>query len=506
MIRLGMLVLAATVGVLASPRRSRRSRVAPTPPRRRRRRTSTTAVAALAALIATIVLPVGVTYAAFSDFAIVEDNRAGAGTLVIGGDDLVDLTLPTRGASDDGKLQVTNTGDLPAELAVTMISADARGNLCADFPQRPDLAGQLSLAVDGTDRGDLCGAADQAYGLGVLAPGETREVTIEAGLTADAMFHWSGRSATYDLLVTGEQPGGGFSDFTYAALRVTVGDHLPTTSVPAVCAEQGFDLRTARIVVARTSGNNTIDLSGQTGPALVVVDNGNNRITGTAQGDCISVRNGNNRVDGGAGDDVILSRNGNNDEIAGGAGDDHIVAGNGNVRLSGGDGDDHLEAGNGNVHLDGGKGDDTLIAGNGNIHLDGGPGNDRCEAGNGNITRINCETGPALPRMAPLGTATAGPKGSTTAPEEEPVADDPAPDTSEPDPTNEPDEAPSDADAPEDLADADDEGARARPDSETPPPATEPTEPETDVPPAAGGTEEPLGPEDTPPPAEGVTG
>jgi Bacterial Ig domain/RTX calcium-binding nonapeptide repeat (4 copies) len=99
--------------------------------------------------------------------------------------------------------------------------------------------------------------------------------------------------------------------------------------------------------------------------AIIIGNNADNVLVGTASGDVITGANGNDQIDGGAGDDIIDGGNGN-DTIAGGVGNDIIDGGNGNDTITGGAGTDIILGGNGNDTLDGGSGSDLVSGGNGN--------------------------------------------------------------------------------------------------------------------------------------------
>lgn len=181
---------------------------------------------ALLVIAAATIVPIGATHAVFSDVVVVPDNRAGAGTLLVVGDDDVRVDLPDRGTVDTGRVTVTNAGGLDAEVALTIVPTDATSDLCADHDPAGH-AGDLTVTIASEAASDLCGATHPTVALGTLAPDATRPIDLEVALAADAHLWWSGRTTTYELRITGAQPGGGFSDLTVGTLTVTVGTYAP---------------------------------------------------------------------------------------------------------------------------------------------------------------------------------------------------------------------------------------------------------------------------------------
>jgi Ca2+-binding RTX toxin-like protein len=143
----------------------------------------------------------------------------------------------------------------------------------------------------------------------------------------------------------------------------------------------------------------------------IILDQGNDTVSGGAGDDEITMSAGNDQASGGSGDDVIKGGFGNDtlkglgggDAISGGKGDDLITGdglgplgimttgfdvlygqegndslfGNGtDDDLYGGPGDDSLDGGGGPDKLFGEDGDDTLVGDASDIELDGGRGND----------------------------------------------------------------------------------------------------------------------------------
>jgi len=133
--------------------------------------------------------------------------------------------------------------------------------------------------------------------------------------------------------------------------------------------------------------------------ADIILTDGDDIYTGTANDDFIYGRGGSDTIDGGAGSDRIYDGNGNpgqpdtdsnSDILRGGAGDDFLSGAGGSDRLEGGDGDDQI-AGDwqntpnpGNDTLLGGAGSDSLVGWAGNDILIGGTGADRMSGGTGN--------------------------------------------------------------------------------------------------------------------------
>ncbi len=319
------------------------------------------------ALATAALMMLGVTWAAWSDFVVVNDNRVGAGTLVIEGDEGLQMWLPARGTTDEASLTVSNVGTTDADLSLTLLAAAATGTLCEGYDAE-DHAGDLRLLVDGADVGPLCGSFDTPVPIGTTAAGSSVDVVVAVTLAEDALFRWSGRSGTFPLEVHGNQPGGGFSDFARGSVSVGIGDDVPPVELPADCLRQLGDYRA---YYELANGNEDLDLAalGVAGPVVVVALNGNHDVVGTPQGDCIIVGNGTMTVHGGDGDDMIVSAHPNGRAHGGGKAQ----------------------------QLRGEGGDDTILARRGNVGIDGGPGTDTCEAAtNSNVTIDECETAVVL--------------------------------------------------------------------------------------------------------------
>jgi Ca2+-binding RTX toxin-like protein len=75
----------------------------------------------------------------------------------------------------------------------------------------------------------------------------------------------------------------------------------------------------------------------------------------------------------------------------GGGGNDVILLGNGDDRVTGGRGDDLIFAGGGRNRVSGGRGNDEIHGGPGRDLIDGGPGNDLCDPGAGTNSVQRCE-------------------------------------------------------------------------------------------------------------------
>ncbi len=339
-----------------------------------------------AAIVAALVFgTVGGTYAAWSDFQIIGDNRAGAGTLIMTSGDALGVTLPTSPSSDADTLTVANVGTTPAELGLSLIPSAATAALCS-----PASAGQVLLTLVGTTAGgatdtqpvgDVCGSlSDLTWpGRATLDPDGVSEVSIDLRVDLGPGAHpaWSGSRLTFDLEVTGTQPGGGFSDFSTGTFTVDIGILPPL--VPGTCHG---DPRTYPIQVHLGNGNRSWSPSTAeewAGPAYITAGNGNVEITGTNGDDCIIVENGKATIHGGPGHDVIVVGNGKA-TVHGGPGNDIIVSEHPNGKAQGG----------GNATLYGDEGNDHLIARRGNVTLIGGDGIDTCEAPGANLN-ADCE-------------------------------------------------------------------------------------------------------------------
>lgn len=82
---------------------------------------------------------------------------------------------------------------------------------------------------------------------------------------------------------------------------------------------------------------------------------------------------------------VIVVNTGDN-TVTGGEGADKIVTGSGNTTVHGGDGADVIFSGSGTANLDAGNGDDMIITGSGNATVDAGAGADTIVTSTGNTT------------------------------------------------------------------------------------------------------------------------
>ena len=153
-------------------------------------------------------------------------------------------------------------------------------------------------------------------------------------------------------------------------------------------------------------GNDTIDWSNQTSPAVIRLGQGTwselgepfrwsvegggvtantlfiakgsviENATGGSADDRIEGSEGANRIDGRQGDDVLIG-DGGSDALFGGPGDDRIEGGAGNDLISGNDGADRIFGQDGDDRLFGFSGEDRILGGNGHDHLMGGDDGDR---------------------------------------------------------------------------------------------------------------------------------
>jgi serralysin len=165
---------------------------------------------------------------------------------------------------------------------------------------------------------------------------------------------------------------------------------------------------------AHTTAFPTGEIRGQW---VVIANDRNNIVQGTADDDLLPGLGGNDRIFGGAGNDRLDGGAGN-DQLDGGLGDDRLLGGAGNDVLLGGDGNDRLDgwAGNDKAHggagddflrgrsgndgLNGNTGNDLLIGASGNDRLFGGAGDDRLDGGAGN-DRLNGGLGADVLRGGP---------------------------------------------------------------------------------------------------------
>lgn len=109
---------------------------------------------------------------------------------------------------------------------------------------------------------------------------------------------------------------------------------------------------------------------------------GDDTLSGGAQGDLIVAAAGHDSLSGNAGDDTLDGGAGN-DTMRGGSGADSLSGGSGRDTLSGGDGNDTLDGGANSDRLEGDDGDDSLAGEDGNDALAGEAGRDTLRGGNG---------------------------------------------------------------------------------------------------------------------------
>ena len=141
-----------------------------------------------------------------------------------------------------------------------------------------------------------------------------------------------------------------------------------------------WDTNNHYLAIWDAGGNDTIDVSNQSGEALIDLNEGDHG------GGEVKIKNSNDQVTLYAGiafDMVIENATGTNqdDEIIGNA-EANVLKGEGGAdNITGGDGEDILEGGAGNDILDGEVGDDELYGGAGEDELWGDVGDDLLEGG-----------------------------------------------------------------------------------------------------------------------------
>jgi len=133
-------------------------------------------------------------------------------------------------------------------------------------------------------------------------------------------------------------------------------------------------------------------ISGLGGNDTIRGNNGNDELYGGAGADLIEGGLGDDFIDGGDGDDVRLNGQEGNDAIVGGAGNDRMWGGLGDDVMQGGIGNDTAYGGDGADRLFGDDGDDVLVGEAGNDELRGGNGKDELSGGAGN-DRLEGEAG-----------------------------------------------------------------------------------------------------------------
>ncbi len=295
------------------------------PARRRRFAAAGTAVAVSAAIAAS---GGGSTYAAFSDFDSVENNKVGAARVALGlpGGNAPELSyaglLP--GVPQTDTLPISYVGSIPGDLALEFRpqGGSAYCEQALDGSWSAIDGGSLQLSLGG-GWFDYCSLLDPGASVpvgGDVQPGSDLDVPVSVQLAPGSDYRFSELADVDVLTVTARQTGAGaFTD--WAVGTISIGTGLIQPPIPAECGDLGQYQET----------------------------------------------------------------------ILGTEGDDDIWAGNGKAIVLGLGGDDIIHGGNGKDCLVGGDGDDTLFGGNAPDIMIGGNGTDTCNGGRAPNTPWDCE-------------------------------------------------------------------------------------------------------------------
>lgn len=345
------------------------------------RRRSLVAVAGGALVVAAASTAVG-TYALFSDFELLPDNRLAAATVVLGAEGAPPPALEVADVEPGGSvvadLVVDYRGTVPAAVLVEIGPyADEPGFCGADTPSA------LTLQVQGAAAVGYCDLPDGYSVLldAAVEPGQSQTVTVTVALAASADEAYSGVDLTAGLTVRADA---GFTDSATGSIAIRTVDFevaapaprqlatpkqrsaelltgrapdppessvapslaegpsalVPESSatsvtaaqmeVPAECRDAGMEFPPERIVVLTPDQPRWVaaEQPDPTGPFLVLGTPADDVIVGSDGADCVVSGGGADQIAGGGGDDVLLGA-GADDELLGDEGDDLRVDGSG---------------------------------------------------------------------------------------------------------------------------------------------------------------------------------
>ena len=239
-------------------------------------------------------------------------------------------------AADDGSLQ----GTLSAE-SLNIVSIEGLGAFVGgSFDDTVDVSGLL--IQDGSHLDGAYGNDTLTGGLGndVLDGGSGNDI-LNGGLGDDELI-------VDDLTIDDQLDGGGGNDTASLSGASSTFENYELSIAGGVLQGtlSGATLNLTSIenlvYFSGGSGDDIVNISGQSVQATIIGNNGNDSLTG------------------GLGNDVIDGGNGN-DTLTGGLGNDTLIGGSGNDTLNGGEGDDKLEVSDLTTddHLDGGAGNDA---------------------------------------------------------------------------------------------------------------------------------------------------
>ncbi len=276
------------------------------------------AAAALASLVAISVAVAasgnGTTYAAFSDFDVIDDNVARAARVSLG--------LPGVGTSPEltfagllpevpqtDSLEVSYIGTIPADVSLD-VRPQGGSAFCdpvGDGTWVPKPGGWLLIDV-GTGWVGYCslpGSTVTAPVRSGVAPGTDLTVDVSLQLASWSDYRYSELTDTDELVVTARQsstPGAGFSDVALGTIAIGTG--VIAAQVPVQCGDVG----TYKSIVSGTDGDDTIDASN--GKTIVLGLGGNDTIDGGNGKDCLVGGDGDDTLTGGNGKDVLIGGEG----------------------------------------------------------------------------------------------------------------------------------------------------------------------------------------------------
>ena len=278
----------------------------------RARRRAVAAVAAATALSAAIAASgSGTTYAAFSDFVVVEGNEVGAARVVVGlpGGSAPELVyqglLP--GVPKTETLPISYTGTIPGDLALEF-RPQGGSAFCEPATGGTWVAkvgGAVQLSVGGGWL-DYCSLLNPGAAVPIqsnVPPGSAVDVSVSVQLVSGTDYRYSELMDVDKLSVTARQTGvGAFTD--WAIGTISIGTGLIQPSIPAECGDVGQ----YKEIITGTDGDDVINAGNH--KQIVLGLGGNDVIDGGNGKDCLVGGDGDDVLEGGNAPDIMIGGNG----------------------------------------------------------------------------------------------------------------------------------------------------------------------------------------------------
>ena len=296
-------------------------------------------------------------------------------------------------------------GDWPDTVAVTSLNTE---NIAHSFADRIGFVldgGNDDETLTGVDGHDVLSALggndslDGGAGDDTLTGGEGND-SIRGGSGNDSSQGGEGDDIFYNNEGYDTIDGGGGTDWVYIDLTGVAADaytvHIdqldgvlyaieyPTSGNDVITGVENYRISNALV---------SFEIFGDNGANHLIMDAGNDTLTGRGGHDTLEAGDGTDTLNGGDGDDVLIggaSENDLRDVIYGGNGNDSIDGGYGNDELRGdagsdtivgGFGVDDIFGGDGNDELTGQAWSDLIFGGAGDDFINGGFGFDRVNGG-----------------------------------------------------------------------------------------------------------------------------